>query len=256
LTEEDITVGTRQLGSWNGRMDISEKILDRQNLLLQRELDRIEQIIWALLSTGTFAVSQPGGSVIHTDIYNPQTYDGSSWADPDGGTPLADLRSAKLLARGHSVSFGASSKLYINAATANNILSNQNPADLGGRLSVSISGYRPLTNSLADVNTFLMGQDLPQFVIYDQGYPDDDGNWTLYIPNGKAILVGQRQGGAQIGSYRLVRNANNPDLAPGSYSKVVDTGEDKVPRTIEVHRGHNGGPTLTWPSALVIVNVA
>jgi hypothetical protein len=36
--------------------------------------------------------------------------------------------------------------------------------------------------------------------------------------------------------------------------KVVDDA-NRVPRTIEVHDGHNGGIAFFWPSAVVVMTV-
>jgi hypothetical protein len=49
----------------------------------------------------------------------------------------------------------------------------------------------------------------------------------------------------------MTRNANNPNMKPGAYMKVFDRGEATVPRSIDVHDGHNGGPCIYYPSALV-----
>jgi hypothetical protein len=77
----------------------------------------------------------------------------------------------------------------------------------------------------------------------------------LFIPNNKVVVVGTRPAGQRVGEYRITRNANNPDLGPGPYMKVVDNGEDKVPREIDVHDGHNGGPVLYYPGAIVVMSV-
>jgi hypothetical protein len=91
-------------------------------------------------------------------------------------------------------------------------------------------------------------------VIYDEGYLDEAGVFTLYIPNGKAVLIGSRRDGQPVGEYRMTRNANNPGISPGAYTKVVDDPDD-VPRSVEVHDGHNGGPVLYFPSAIVVVTL-
>src|ERR1051326_1354458 len=254
LNERDLTVPERMLGSWTTTMDLSAKIAQKHEQLLQRELNRIESVCWTLLSTGTFTVQE--GAIIHRDTYDIQTYDGTTWSDLTNATPLADLRAAKLLARGPSVVFGPGSVLWVKQTTPNNLLANRNPNDLGGQISVQITGLQPLTKNLTTVNQFLAGQDLPQIRVYDNFYLDDAGNVQLYIPNGKAILIGQRPGASTLGEYRFVRNANNPNMEPRPYAKVIDHGEDKVPRTIAVSRGHNGGPLIYWGSAVVAVDVS
>ena len=54
----------------------------------------------------------------------------------------------------------------------------------------------------------------------------------------------------------MIRNANNPDMAPGAYMKVIDNGERAVPRSIQVHDGWNGGIEFFYPSAIQILTVA
>jgi hypothetical protein len=53
----------------------------------------------------------------------------------------------------------------------------------------------------------------------------------------------------------MVRNANNPGMAPGAYTKIVDNGSTDVPRNIVVHEGHNGGPVLFYGTAIVVMTV-
>ncbi len=253
LNEQELTVPQRRLGSWDGRLDLSGIVAGHQEYLLQRELDRIESTIWTLLTTGTFMISENG--VTHSDTFDLTTYDASDWSVLTTGSPIADLRAVKLLQRGHSVSLGAASPLWMNQVTANQLLQNRNPNDLGGQLTVSMAGIQPLVRNLATINDFLVGQDLPQIRIYDGGYLDDSGVFTVYIPNGKAVLVGQRAGGAQLGEWRFVINANNPNNAAGPYTRVIDQGEDRVPRTVEVHKGMSGGPVLWYPGAIVVMTV-
>ena len=52
----------------------------------------------------------------------------------------------------------------------------------------------------------------------------------------------------------MTRNANNPSLAPGAFMDVVESA--RPPRQIEVFDGHNGGPRLYFPSAIVIADVS
>ena len=69
------------------------------------------------------------------------------------------------------------------------------------------------------------------------------------------IVVGRRTTGASLGRYIMTRNVNNPGFAPGAYTKVI-TKDDEVPLAVEVHDGHNGGPALEFPSAIIKMNVA
>jgi hypothetical protein len=251
LDEVELTI-RRQMGTFGTPINISDLVMRAQNQLLQRRLDRIESIGWTLLSTGTFSVAGPAGAVLHSDSYTTQTYTATpSWATSATAIPLADFRAVQLLARGHSVRFDQSSIAYMNRVTLNRLLTNTNQADLFGRRTQGLGTY----NSLDQVNQLLTGDGLPNVVPYDEGYLNNSGTFVPHIADNKVIVVGRRTDGAPIGSYQMVRNVNNPGMAPGAYMRVIDRGEQDIPRSIDVHDGHNGGPTISFPSAVAIMNV-
>lgn len=250
---DEIELTTRRpFGQWDGQVSIEDLVMELQDQLLLRELDRIEQIGWTLLTTGTFSISGPGGVVMHTDSFTLTTYAaGVAWGTSATATPLADFRAVKLLGRGKSVNFGTGAVAYMNQTTANQLLTNTNANDLAGRRTSGLASVA----SMADVQTLLAGEDLPRIVVYDEGYIDESNTFQLFIPNNKVVVVGQRPAGQTVGEYRMTRNASNPGMAPGSYTKVVDNGDEAVPRLITVHHGHNGGPVLYFPSAIVVMTV-
>ncbi len=250
INEMELTI-RRAAGTWGSPIDISDLVLEKQDHLLQRRLDRIEYIGWTLLATGTFSVPAPNNAVVHTGTFPIQTYTaGTSWATAATSSPLADFSAVQLLSRGHSVDFGAVATAFMNRSTFNNLRANSNAADLYGRRTQGLGTF----NNLQGINQLLMGDDLPQIVIYDQGYYTDAGTFVTYIPANTAIVVGKRPAGQPVGEYRMTRNGNNPDLAPGPYMRVIDTGEFTVPRTLEVHDGFNGGPVVYFATAVVVMN--
>jgi hypothetical protein len=108
-----------------------------------------------------------------------------------------------------------------------------------------------------DINQVLGGEALPQLVVHDEGYLDDDGVFQNFIPNNRVIVVGVRPG-AKLGEYQMVRNATNPNMEPGAYTRVWDSNTvdgGRPPRLIEVHDGHNGGPALMFPGDIVLMTV-
>lgn len=246
----------RVAGTFGTPIDLTDLVLEKQDQLLQRRLDRIEYICWTLLATGTFAVPGPTGSVIHTDTFPIQTYTAPvPWSNSAQSMPLADLSAVQLLSRGHSVDFGAAATAFMNRFTFNNLRTNSNPADIYGRRTAGLGTF----NNLQGINSLLTGDDLPSVSVYDLGYQAEDGTstgtFTSFIPANVVIIVGKRPAGQQVGEYRMTRNVNNPDLSPGPYMRVIDRGEIQVPRNIEVHDGHNGGPVLYYGSAIVVMNV-
>ncbi len=239
-------------GAFGQPIRIDDLVMERQDLLLQRRLDRIELICWTLLTTGTFAVSAVQGGVHHTDTFPLQTFAAAvSWGTPATATPLNDFRTVQLKHRGHSVSFGPDAMAVMNQVTANKLLTNTNAADLYGRRTQGLGTY----NSIKSINDLLAQDGLPQIMVYDKGYLDDSNTFQVFIPDNVVVVIGKRPGSRPVGEYRLTRNANNPDGKPGAYMKVVDTGEHEVPRRLMVHDGHNGGPVIYFPSSLVIMSV-
>lgn len=252
VDEKEMTVRRKWGDLTDASIDISDLVMKRQDRLLARRYDRIEYLGWILLTTGTFAVSSVNGAVLHTDTYSLQTYTAAiAWSTFATAVPLSNFRDIQLLGRGKGVSFGANSRAIMSRVTLNRMLSNTNPNDIAGR---RVSGLlSPL--SMTEINTILLNEGLPQIVVYDEGYLDDSHTFQLFIATGKVVVTGVRQDGGQIGEYLMTRNVNNPGFAPGAYQKVVDHGETRVPREIEIHDGHNGGPVLFYPSAMVLMNV-
>lgn len=247
LDETQLTL-RRQYGDFSKPVSIDDLVMEAQEQLLQRRLDRIEATGWTLLSTGTFSALGPSGQVMHQDTFTLQTFTaGVAWATVATATPLANLRAMQLLARGHSVDFGGRATLYINRVTANNLLANTNAADLYGRRTAGLGTFE----NIEQINTLLAGEDLPKIRVYDAGYLDSTGTFQPFIANAKGVLVGRRSSGVALGQYQMTRNANNADLGPGAYTRVIDRWDQEVPRSIQVHDGHNGGPAIFYPTAVV-----
>ena len=121
---------------------------------------------------------------------------------------------------------------------------------------------RPSIEKLLDefdnVNRIVMGEDLPEIVIMDDGYKNDSGTFTKFIADNKTVVMGTRNAGDRIGEYRMTRNMVNPNGAPGHYEFIKDyirgiNAPKEVPPKIEVHAGHTGGPVVFRPNAIVIL---
>lgn len=249
IDEEELTK-RRQYGTYNQPVNITDLVVRRQDQLLQRRIDRIKQIGWTLLASGTFSVSRADGTVLHTDTYSPQPYSAIvAWATSATARPLADFRAIKLLGRGKGVSFGTQAKAYMNQTTFNTMIGNTNANDLFGLRTNGLSTVL----GLAQINQLLLQDGSATIVIHDEGYLNDAGTFVPFIADNKVVVVGQRTSGAAIADYAMTRNATNEDLGPGAYTYVHE--DKEPPRAIRVHDGHNGGPRLYFPSALIIMTV-
>lgn len=258
LLEEQELTERRELGQFSDFISLNDLVGWKQSKLLQRRIDRIRMILWKLLTTGAYSVAKKDGTVMHVGTFPLQTFSASvAWGTVATAAPYKDLLNAMLKARGTSASFGAGAKLYINRVTAIALLTNTNASDLFGRRTQ----YGATLNNLANVNSIAAENDLPEIVVYDKGYISDglDGNtagtFIPFIANNTGVLIGKRTNGAKLGEYRLTRNANNPNVEPGPYTRVVDLGEVESPRKIKVEDGHNGGPVIFFPSAVIVLTL-
>lgn len=248
VDEEMMTLRARDVPSGEP-VDIDDLILERQDYLNNRETDLIEYITWRVMLDGTFTILGPSGAV-YSDTFPIQTAAFSDWSVIATATPLLDLLGVKNLADGKSVNFGSGAKIFMNSITLSYLLRNTNPSDLGGQLTTSVGTVKAL-KTLAEVNSVLTGHNLPEIVEYNEGYFDESGVYVKWIPNDVVSIVGTRSNGDKLGAYRMVRNAQNENGAPGRYEQVIDHRETRVPRMIEVHRGHNGGIVVFYGSAMI-----
>lgn len=254
ISEEYMTVG-REIGTWGQGIDITRAQMEDQDHLLSLAIDRMRKIAWDLVLTGTYSVLGSTGAVLATDTFSIQSFTAlTSWSDHANSTPLADMRSMKLKARGHAVRFDRRSKLYLNTAWVNHLLANTNVNDLGGKRAVNAGGQiQPL--ALSDVNKILADQDLPQIVEYDEGYLDSTGTFQLFIPDGKGALVGARKTGEPVSKFWMTRNANNVAIGRGATELYTDFEFKKNPIRGITSLGFNGAPAIYFPSAIVGVNL-
>ena len=253
VDEEMMTMRASQNGGDEGRpINIDDLVTERQDTLNVRETDLIEFIHWSCLLQGQFLFVGPTGA-IYGDQFNIQTTTFSDWSDLVNATPIKDLLGLKTLQSGKSVSFGTGSIYFMNSKMVGYLMLNRNPNDLGGQMAIAQGGVKPV-KTLGEVNSMLQGFGLGTIVEYDEDYTTDAGVVTKWIPDDVVSIVGRRSNGDDLGEYRMVRNANNPNLEPGRYEKVIDHVDRRVPRTIEVHRGHNGGLVLFYGSAIVRAN--
>lgn len=237
----------RALGKY-GPIDVSKLVAEKQDQLMERRIDRMEWAIWQLLTSGVITVINATGHVMFSDTFPVQTFTAATpWSTLATATPLANIRSVKMLARGKGARFNSAAKLYVNQTTANLLLGNANAGDIGGKRT----NGGDTVNSIGRFNEFLLGDDMPAVVVYEDGYRTEAGVDVPFIPDNKAVLVGSRIKG-RVGEFLLTSNANNQDGAAGPYQEVI---VEKGPVALKILDGFNGGPCLYYPGSVVVMNV-
>jgi len=249
----DEEIMTKWGGSQCGTMlDLTEYTTMLTNQLLERRANRIEYNIWQALTFGRYTALNSAGQVVHEGEFNVQnTSSPIPWTNFAGSFPLRDFRQIQLLGRGTSARFDNCAKAIMNRVTANALMSNTNPQDVGRvGLSACCTFMSP-----QQINQQFAAQGLPQIVIYDEGFLDDSGNFNVYIPDGYVIIVGCRPGNVPIGHYWLTRNAVGCSVTSGFWQKMIDTCDREIIRQITIADGHNGGPALEYARAVVVLRV-
>lgn len=247
ITEKDL-INRREVGDWE-TFDSEKKITAKATTLLnQRYLDRVEYNIWTMLLTGALTITDDNGTIQFYDIYDIQKSTASPAFDQlSTAAPLKYFRELiAALELGKSVNFRGG-EIIMNQTTLNTILGNTNANDFGGLRMASGANFL----SVSDWNKVLVANDLPTITVYNEGYYEngEGGAFTRFIPTGKALLLGKRTDGEQVGEYRLTRAAQNDNSGPGVYFTVEDM-RKKVPAFIQIESGHNGGTVLYYPEAV------
>jgi hypothetical protein len=255
VTETELGTRAQGVDVTTVPVDVGDLVTNLDAQLVAREDERIETSVWSVLTTGTISIKLAGPNGTQTgwtDTFTIQTFTSTvPWATFATATPMKDFESVQQLGPSKGVDLGAGAVAYMNSVTSNRMLNNQNANDLAGR---RVEGGSTV-NTLVDVNRYLAGRNLPQIQVYDAGYLNDAGTFTKYIPDGTVTVIGKRPSGARIGEYLMTICVPN-NMQPGSYAFTVDrangvNGEKRVPANIERHRGHNGGPVIYYPSAVV-----
>lgn len=250
ITEHDITKLAAP-GTWAEPVNLVEHTTRLQERLLERRFNRVEFNIWQSLVYGYYQALNEAGQVIHQQQYNIQMVtSGIPWSDQDNATPIQDFRCIQLLGRGTSASFGPEAVAYMNRVTANCLMRNRNPNDLGN-LQITACCELALFGMDA-INRKMAANGLPRFEVYDEGFVDESGNFHTYIPDGRVIIMGRRPGDVPLGNYWMTRNMLGCSVDAGFYTMINDNCQTGgVPRKITITDGHNGGPAVHYPRAVV-----
>lgn len=243
LDEKELTE-RRKLGTTDMPIEVDDLVAKEQDRLLGRENDRIRMILWLLVTKGQYNLSSETGHLIYAAAFDFPVFTAAvAWSNPATATPLADIRN--LMLQGIDLitdaDFGSNGKLYLNQKKVQQMIANTNAADLGGRFT-NISSSK----GLAKINEIMVEEGLPQIVPHNGSYVDEAGVRQRMIPDDAGVLFGARR--EKMGSYTMTRNATNPNSAPGPYDEVIVS--VRPPKTVEVHRGHNGGAEIHFGKSI------
>ena len=243
LDEKELTE-RRQYGDLGAPVNIGDLIAREQDRLLGREIDRIRQVLYLLVTKGQYNLLSETGQLIYAAAFAFPSYAASvAWSNLATATPLQDIRNMMLAGLDivTDATFGSEAKLFLNPKKIQQMVANTNANDLGGRFQ-NISSSK----GLGKINEILIEEGLPTIVPIEGKYVDENGTVQRFVPDDGGVLFGARR--ETMGSYTMTRNATNPNSAPGGYDFVHE--ELRPPKTIEVHRGHNGGVKVKFGKSI------
>lgn len=264
LIKESELLNARAWATLGGVVNIDDLVADRLRSRIDKDFIRAEWLIWRML-LGSIAISENGVTV--NEIINVQTHTPTvAWNLPATAAPLTELEAACLKFYGTGAS-GAGAKLYINRKTLNNILAVTNASDIAAFRNAN---YVNLTYSLEELNKIFEARGLPMFVLYDEGYITSNGTFTTFIPDGKGVLVGKRDGAMPMGNFMLTPSLHkqNGGMPSGGFFSLITVngqpnssgavsvsqlGQAENPK-IKVMTGFYGGPTLYYPQSVIVIN--
>lgn len=264
VIKESELLRSRELGTLAGVIRIDDEVARRSKARIDKDFIRAEWLRWNCLQ-GAIAINENGVKVDET--FDVQTHDASDWGTHNTATPLKDFDDVGLKFRGTGAS-ASGAVAYMNRTTANHLLENSNDADIQGFRS---QNFLALTFSIEEANRILVGRSLPTMSVYDEGYFDANGDFQLFIPDDKVIVVGKRMPGERIGDFVLtptLHRQTNGMPAPGFFSFITVNGQTNPGSVvlsqlgsagnpkIEITTGFYGGPRLIYPKSIVVMDVS
>lgn len=257
LRESDL-LNARAAGAFNRRAGM-ELVTEAMYEAFINDQTLVEYTIWQALVTGQLAISENG--VQRTVTYNQaaghQITVGTLWSDTVNSTPINDLQAASLLFRGTGFN---KPTVWMNQKTANYMAENTSVLDRVSRNKLVLDANN---ENIGELITSLAG-GLKQIEIYDEGYVDPLDGFTLFIPDGKVVMIGQMWMDANGATIRTVgqwmttpslHNGGIQNPQCGFFMVADDDTRAKNPR-YEITHGINGLPIVQYPEGIVILTVA
>jgi hypothetical protein len=265
LIKESEILQARELGTLANVVNLDRMVALTMKARMDKTFIRAEWLTWKML-TGGFSIAENGVTVAET--FPVQTYPtAKKWSNNDTAIPLKDFNAIKLLFRGTGAS-AKGARAYLNQTTMNTLLENTNDKDIHGLRS---KNFVSPTFDLDQVNTILGDRGLPELVVYDEGFYDDNLNFTTFIPDGMVVIVGKRQMGQVVANFistPTIHRVANGLPAAGFFSFIeINGGPNNGAISVDVGRlgqaanpnikltgGVYGGPVLWYPKSIVVMD--
>lgn len=249
-------------GTCNARFDLVEYERDLMMDISLKIHQLKESQIWQALVNGYLEERNDEGITVWSQRYKIiRARFNVSACDRANSTPLADLACiARSVVGVSGAMFDTRAKMYANSRTWECLLRNTNPQDIG-RMSLSACCDAIGMQRLAQ---FFAARNLPQPVVYDGIWRDDNNRINYYIPTGKIVMIGVRPDGQALGAYfqppTLIECGNDTTVGHGAFVTRIDNACNKTlhawngRRIIRWIYGLNGIPVIKYPTSVIVVD--
>lgn len=251
---EDELLFARQAGTYNQRAG-RDLVLQRAKEMDDRLETRIEWLRWQPLVSGALTVDEDG--VKYTVDYNvpagnlPALEGNARWSDSTNADPLSDIMTWMQLFRGTGA---RGVEAYFNLKVAGYLAKSAKFQTL-----LKNTAYAKLLspNNVSEALKLLFPQ--LTFILYDEGYVDDSGNFQPFVPDDRFIIRGQGQAGELMMDFASTISLHNGTLEkpqPGKFAVIEDKSSQNKNPYVDITVGIYGLPRLFHPNWVVSAKVA
>ena len=223
-----------------------------------RLMARCEWLCAQAYQYGEIQINEEGSEegVIRTidygfDSFNLVTPD-VSWDDPQADI-VGNLQGWIKQFRGYSK---RGVRIRMNGTTAEAMMKNGTVRDLFKQSNFAGELGR---DNFGKLLILLVGKDLVEVEIYDEGYFDDDGNYHEFVHDGKVLLLATPPKGKKIGSLKTtpsVANAGGGQLArPGKILGIKDMTDNKERPRYQTTHGIHCIPIIKYVKCVICATV-
>lgn len=250
--DEEKLLYARDAGTLNQRA--GRELVVQAGLQLDTRLEvRLEWLVWQALIAGTITINENDVKYsvdfklgTKTDISGAA----NKWTAFDKSDPIGFLVSLIQSYRGT----GAHARtIYMNSVTAGYAVQSEKFVDM-----LKQSNYVGLLSPLNAVPALKLLIPNVDFVIYDEGYLDEEKQFQLFIPDGEVVIVGDYPGDKvmDFASTISLHNGGIDKPLPGKFSIVEDESSQKKNPYVDVTVGIYGLPRVFHPDWIKRAKVA
>ncbi len=240
---EEKLLYARLAGTLNERA--GRDLVFQGGLQLDTRLDtRIEWLRWKAVIDGLLDIEENNVKYL-VDYKLPAKNDISAaatkWSDPTKSDPAALLTG---MVQGYRGTGAAARKVFMNSFTAGQAVQSAKFIEL-----LKQSNFVGMLSPLDPTPALKLMIPKVEFVVYDEGYLDEEKNFQMFVPDGEIVMVGDYPGDKvmDFASTISLHNGGIEKPQPGKFSIVEDKSQAAKNPHVDITVGIYGLPRIFHP---------